>query len=83
MGGLLLKLMLFGRIISSLEGKKIGIMGYRPSRKDLEHLSQLFENKTLLPVIDKIYPLENTPDAFRYFGSGKVKGKIIISVNEL
>ena len=81
MGGLLLKLMLFGRMISRFAGKKIGIMGYRPSRNDLNRLSQMFEDKKLVPVIDKTYPLAESPEAFRYFGCGNVKGKIIISVN--
>ena len=82
MGGLLFKLMLFGRLISRLDGKKIGIMGYRVNREDLNFLNQLFENKKIFPVIDKVYPLESTPDAFQYFGSGKVQGKIVITINE-
>ena len=81
MGSLLLKLMLFGPIISRRAGKKLGIMGYRPSRKDLDSITQLFEEGKLVPVIDRTYSLANTPEAFRYFGTGKVKGKIIISVN--
>ncbi len=82
MGGLLLKLMLFGRIISKRAGKKLGIMGYRPSRKDLDYITQLFEKGKLLPIIDKIYPLTETAEAFRYFATGKVKGKVIISMND-
>ena len=81
MGSLLLKLMLFGPMLSKLAGKKLGIMGYRPSRKDLDSITQLFEEGKLVPVIDRTYSLANTPEAFQYFGTGKVKGKIIISVN--
>src|SRR5688572_8761836 len=82
MGTLLLKLMIFGPVISKRAGKKLGIMGYRPNRKDLDRITQLFEEEKLLPVIDRTYPLANTPEAFRYFATGKVKGKIIISVTE-
>ena len=56
-------------------------MRYRPSRKDLDFITRLFDEGKLLPIIDRIYPLENTAEAFRYFGTGKVKGKIIIAVN--
>jgi NADPH:quinone reductase-like Zn-dependent oxidoreductase len=82
MGSLMLKLMLFGQIISKHAGKKLGVMGYRPSRKDLDTITQLFEKEKLLPVIDRVYALADTAEAFKYFASGKVKGKIIISVNE-
>jgi NADPH:quinone reductase-like Zn-dependent oxidoreductase len=82
MGSLLLKLMLFGSEISRRAGKKLGIMGYRTSRKDLNTITQLFETGKLVPVVDRIYPLSDTSEAFRYFGTGKVKGKIIIKVKE-
>jgi NADPH:quinone reductase-like Zn-dependent oxidoreductase len=80
MGGLLLRLMLFAPLLSRLWGKKLGIMGYKPNRKDLDHLSQLFEEGTLVPVIDRCYLLPETADAFRYFATGRVMGKLIISV---
>ena len=57
-------------------------MGYKPNKKDLEFLNHLFEEGKLVPVIDKIYPLTETADAFRYFETGIFKGKIIIRVNE-
>ncbi len=38
MGGLLMSLMFFGPVISRFTGKKLGIMGYRPGRKDLDEL---------------------------------------------
>jgi NADPH:quinone reductase-like Zn-dependent oxidoreductase len=80
MGWLLFKMIFFSRIISKFSGKTMGLMGYRPSRKDLEELNQLSEQGKLKPVIDKIFPLHETAEAFRYFGKGEFKGKIIISV---
>lgn len=79
MGGLLLQLALFGRLISKASGKHLGLMGYHPSRKHLEQLNLLFEEGKVIPVIDKIFPLHETPDAFRYFGEGNFKGKVVIS----
>lgn len=80
MGGLLLQLMLFGPLLSRFGNRKLGIMGYRPDSNDLEQLNRLFEEGKLLPVIDRCYPLHEVPDAFRYFGTGRMKGKIIITI---
>jgi NADPH:quinone reductase-like Zn-dependent oxidoreductase len=80
MGGLLLELLLLGSIIPIFKGKKIGLMGYKPNKKDLEYFNKLFEEGKVVPVIDRCYPLHEVPAAFQYFASGHVKGKIIISV---
>lgn len=55
-------------------------MGYRVSQEGLNELSLLFEENKITPIIDKVFPLEETADAFRYFGEGNFKGKIVISV---
>ena len=80
MGGLLLQLMFIWPILSRFSNKKLGIMGYRPTRKDLEYLIQLFEEGKLIPVIDRTYPFQEGPAAFKYFSEGNIKGKIIINV---
>jgi NADPH:quinone reductase-like Zn-dependent oxidoreductase len=80
MGWLLLQIMLFGSLISQVGDKKLGIMGYRPNRNDLDILRQLFEKGVVAPVIDRIYSLKNTKEAFEYFGTGDVKGKVVIEV---
>lgn len=80
MGGLLLKLLLFSKLISKLSGKIMGLMGYRPSRKDLEELNLLFEQGKIKPIIDKVFSLHEVPEAFRYFGKGDFKGKIVIRI---
>jgi NADPH:quinone reductase-like Zn-dependent oxidoreductase len=81
MGGLLVKLMLLGPVISKFSGKKLGIMGYRPNRNDLDLLTRLFEEGKVIPVIDKIYPLQEVPEAMQYLGDGMVQGKVVISVS--
>lgn len=80
MGWLLVQMMLFGSIISRFGNKKLGLMGYRPNRNDLDTLSRLFEEGKVIPVIDRSYPLQETADAFRYFETGRVRGKIIITM---
>jgi NADPH:quinone reductase-like Zn-dependent oxidoreductase len=81
MGGLLLQLIFIWPILSRFSNKKLGIMGYNPSRKDLDYLNLLFEEGKLIPVIDKCYPLQEVPAAFHYFSEGHIKGKVIININ--
>ncbi len=80
MGGLLLQFIFIWPIRSRFSNKKLGLMGYKPTRKDLEYLNQLFEEGKLIPVIDKSYSLQEVPDAFHYFSEGNIKGKIIINI---
>jgi NADPH:quinone reductase-like Zn-dependent oxidoreductase len=80
MGGLLLKLMLFGPLISRISGKTLAIMGYKPNRKDLDLLNQLFEEGKVLPVIGNTYTLEEVPKALKQLGEGKAYGKIVIKI---
>jgi NADPH:quinone reductase-like Zn-dependent oxidoreductase len=76
------KLMIFGPLISKLkgrDGKRITMMGYKPNR-GLDDMSKYFEEGKIIPVIDKVFPLEQAADAFRYFAGGKFKGKIVIKI---
>ena len=49
---------------------------------DLEYLAGLIDAGTLTPTVDRSYPLEQVPDAMRYFDAGKVRGKIAITIQE-
>ena len=66
-----------------LTGKyKMHMAGYQ-ANKDLKYLVELFEEGKLKPIIDKCFPLERTADAFRYFGKGCFRGKIVITLENL
>ena len=80
MGGLLLQFIFIWPILSKFSNKKLGLMGYRPTRKDLEYLNQLVEEGHLIPVIDKCYALEEVPAAFQYFSTGNIQGKIVVKI---
>ncbi|MCF7803920.1 MAG: NAD(P)-dependent alcohol dehydrogenase [Candidatus Marinimicrobia bacterium] len=70
---------LLGRIFSLAKDKKMALVIYEPNQ-GLDRMIELFESGKAVPVIDRVYPLDETAEAFRYFGSGKHKGKIVISV---
>ena len=48
--------------------------------RDLERLAQLIDAGTLIPTIDRTYPLDQTPDAMRHLQAGQARGKIVIAV---
>lgn len=74
----LLQLALLGPLISG--SRKIKLLGHKTNRKDLNILKGLFESGQVKPVIDKCYPLAQTPEAFRHFAQGRFKGKIVITM---
>lgn len=45
----------------------------------LESLTDLLEAETVVPVIDRCYPLNETPEAFRYLAQGHAQGKVVIT----
>jgi NADPH:quinone reductase-like Zn-dependent oxidoreductase len=51
-----------------------------PKHEDLVTLKELIEDGKVTPVIDRSYPLSETPEAFRYLGEGHARGKIVITV---
>lgn len=55
-----------------IQKKKLGIMGYRVSREGLEELASLCTKGIMAPVIDRVFPLNETVAAFRYYEKGKL-----------
>jgi NADPH:quinone reductase-like Zn-dependent oxidoreductase len=49
-------------------------------KEDLLVLTDLIEADKVCPVIDRTYPLSETPDAIRYVEAGHARGKVVITV---
>ncbi len=73
----ILQLLLLGKLIKKY---RLKMVAYK-ANKDLDYLVELYEAGKLKPVIDRYFPLEHTADAFRYFGEGRFKGKIVVRIN--
>jgi len=66
-----------------LGGRKIGLMETAKAiQKDLVFIKELIEAGKVVPVIDKIYPLSEVPEAIRYLETGHARGKVIITVEQ-
>jgi NADPH:quinone reductase-like Zn-dependent oxidoreductase len=52
----------------------------KPKRTDLVVLKELIEAGEVTPVIDRTFPLNETPEAIRYVGERSTQGKTVITV---
>jgi NADPH:quinone reductase-like Zn-dependent oxidoreductase len=73
---------LLGPILSKTGGSKFRGFIERPNSEDLQLMAEYFEADKVRPVIDRKYPLSETPDAVRYVNEGHAKGKVVITVVE-
>ena len=74
-----------GRLLKTMVGTRL--MGPRMKffvasikKGELATLAQLLENGKVTPVIDRRYPFDQVPDAFRYLADGHARGKIVITM---
>ena len=76
----LLQILLLGSRFRSKMGKNLHILAVRRTRQDLEAITGLCEAGAITLPIDKSYPLTEVPEALRYLGEGRARGKVVITV---
>lgn len=52
----------------------------RAEGKQLSEITSLIETGKIRPIIDKVFPFEQTNEALAYVESGRAKGKVVIKV---
>ena len=67
-------------VLSPFVSQKMASFTVNPNKEDLRFLKQLIEAGQLAPMIDRTYPLSETPEAIRYLENGHVRGKVVITV---
>ena len=55
-------------------------LGTKRSQSDLEYLKAMIEAGKLTPIIDRVQPLSEVPDAIRYVEKAHSRGKVVITV---
>jgi NADPH:quinone reductase-like Zn-dependent oxidoreductase len=78
----MLQIMLLGPWIRRRTGKKIRYLIVQPNIKDLVYITELCEAGKVVPAIDRRYPLSEAPEALRYLGEERARGKIVITMEE-
>jgi NADPH:quinone reductase-like Zn-dependent oxidoreductase len=74
------QILLLGPWIRGTTGKKIRILAVQPNPQDMVYITELYEAGKVVPVIDRRYPLSEVPEALRYLGEGRTKGKVVITM---
>jgi NADPH:quinone reductase-like Zn-dependent oxidoreductase len=75
----------FGRtlrapVVSAFVSQRLAMVTSKERGSDLERLADLFEAGTVVPSVDRIYPLDRVPEAMGHLTAGMVRGKVAITV---
>jgi len=74
------QILLLGPWIRRTTGKNLRLLVVLPNREDLVFITELYEAGKVVPVIDRRYLLSEVPEALRYLGEGRAKGKVVITL---
>jgi NADPH:quinone reductase-like Zn-dependent oxidoreductase len=76
----LLLVMATGPVVSSFASRKVRVPLWKPNNvSDVTFLSRLLENGSVVPLVDRVFPLDETADAFRYYAGQHHTGKIVLT----
>ncbi len=72
--------LLKARILAPFVSQRMVWFLAQQTQADLGVLKELIEAGKVMPVIDRTYPLRQTPEAIRYLEAGRARGKVVITV---
>lgn len=70
--------MIVGPLLNPFRAKKVKAMDCRARAKDLEILREMVESGKLVPLIEKVYPLDQIHEAHTHSETGRVVGKLVL-----
>ena len=79
-GSQFLNVMLTGRWRSTTSGQRFRSFVKQPTAQNLAFVKELLEAGSVVPVIDRRYPLCKVPDALQYLEAGHARGKVVITM---
>ena len=66
------------------KAKRLGVnfsfLFMRAQGEQLSQITKLIESNFIKPVVDKVFPFEQTNEAMSYVETGRAKGKVVVSV---
>lgn len=72
--------LLIGPLLSLAGTKKLGSWHLKTNRRDLIVIKDLIEAGKVKPIIDRCYALSEVPEALRYYGEGRSRGKVVVTM---
>jgi NADPH:quinone reductase-like Zn-dependent oxidoreductase len=79
--GQMLMQSILARRVSSATGRRIlSSSSEKPKREDIHFLKGLLESRTVVPIIDRQYPLEQLSAAISYVETGHARAKVVIAI---
>lgn len=72
--------LLMAPVVSRFVRQKLVSFIAKHSNADLVALKDLIEAGKVTPIIDRLYPLREVPEAVRYLGEGHPRAKVVITV---
>jgi NADPH:quinone reductase-like Zn-dependent oxidoreductase len=69
-----------GRLVSPFVSQRIVAVGGNSNEARLGTLAAMIDAGDVTPVIDRVYPFGDAPDALRYVEDGHPKGKVVVTV---
>jgi len=77
----LMSILWFGSIFSFFGNRRLKLLLHK-ANKGLDKLGALLESGEVVPIIDKCFPFDQTIEAFKYYGDGNARGKVVVSMQE-
>lgn len=77
--GRIVQVALLGPLVAVVHRKRMRIVVLKPN-KDLGYMTELVEAGKVRPVVDGRYTLSDAAEAMRYFGEGRHKGKVVLTI---
>jgi NADPH:quinone reductase-like Zn-dependent oxidoreductase len=67
-------------VLSPFIGQQMGMFLAQLNPADLATLRDLMQSGQVTPVVDREFPMDQVADAMRYLGTGRARGKVVITV---
>lgn len=68
------------RKIAKKQNVNYSFLFMKANGKQLAEITKVIESGIIKPVIDKVFPFQNTNEAVKYVESGRAKGKVVIKM---